>query len=144
MKHHSNLAKRIVSLLLLLSFFPAITYAQKAYEAVYYCGKTQHISIKFMLANGYLEASEIIIKDSATRKSSTFYLDLVYAGEEKQKRFYHYTTLQQPFTDYFILEELEENYTSLPGEIQGYYYVEGKAIKIILKKDCGLNDKMRN
>jgi hypothetical protein len=127
--------KKKLSLLLLSIFtLPVLAFSQKAYESIYYTGKTQNITVKFTLANGYIGACEVKTTDNKTKKSSKFLPENGYAGDDKKMKFYHYSATGKTFTDYFIIEGMEEVYESIPAKIYGNYYFNGTAYKITFTK----------
>lgn len=113
---------------------PLFVFSQKAYEAIYYTGKTQTDFLKFTLANGYTAASKIIITTNKTKNSATFLPEQGEADTAGKLKFYHYSTSGKKFTDYFILEGSNENYEKAPLKIFGKYYYKGRAYPIALKK----------
>lgn len=47
-------------------------FSQKAYQVIYYNRTTQNINVKFTLADGYINASEIQTLDRKTKRISKF------------------------------------------------------------------------
>lgn len=107
-------------------------YTQKAFEAVYYKGKTQNISVLFTLADGYTPGCEIKTTDLKTRKTSQFMPEVGVADEHKQLKFYHFSPSQKRFSDYFIIDGIEEVYDKVPRKLYGKYYFNGKAYPLVL------------
>jgi hypothetical protein len=107
--------------------------AQKTYDSVKYKGKTQNINVEFTLANSYVEASEIKTTDLKTKKTSTFSVDPSDARVGTDLRLMHISTSTTQFTDYFILKNIEEGYTTPPKTIKGVYYFDNKPYEFILK-----------
>jgi hypothetical protein len=126
--------KKLSFLVLLLFALPILTFSQKAYEAIYYSGKTQNIIVKFTLADGYIAGCEIKTTDIKTKKSSKFLPENGSADNDKKMKFYHYSTSGKTFPDYFILEGIEESYASTPKTFYGQYFFNGTAYKITLTK----------
>mgnify|MGYP000990756912 CR=1 FL=1 len=126
--------KRLSFLLLTLFALPILAFSQKAYEAIYYTGKTQNIFVKFTLADGYLAGCEIKTTDTKTKKASKFLPENGYADDDKKMKFYHYSTSGKKFNDYFILEGIEESYDTTPKILYGQYFYNGTAYKITLTK----------
>jgi len=124
---------QIASTLLFMLGISFNSMAQKAYDIVKYKGKTQNISVEFTLANGYLEASEIKTTDLKSKKTSKFSMDPSDARVGKDLRFMHISTSSKQFTDYFIIQNIEEGYTNPPKTIKGVYYFENKPNELILK-----------
>jgi hypothetical protein len=52
------MTKIILTIILILGL-PRFVFSQKAYEAIYYSGKTENLIVKFTFADGYIEACEI-------------------------------------------------------------------------------------
>ncbi len=117
----------------LLLFIMNNAFAQKAFDAVYYTGKTQNISVQFMLANGYIGGSEIKTTDLKTKKTSKFLPNFDEEGNSDRMKFYHYSTSKTKFTDYFILNGIKDGYDENPSTIKGTYNFDGHAYDIILK-----------
>lgn len=134
MTSHSKTSvwKSVIVLTLLL---PSLAFAEaKAYDTVYYSGKTQNISIRLAYADGYINASRIITTDATTKKKSTFLPDDKFDRADKL-RFYHHTTSNKKFTDYFILEGIDEDSSPLPANIHGKYHFNGSAYDFVLKRE---------
>lgn len=108
--------------------------AQKAYDAVYYKGKTQNVSVLFTLADGYTAGCELQTTDLKTRKTSRFMPEEGVADEHKQLKFYHFSPSQKHFSDYFIIDGIEEVYDKVPGKLYGNYYFNGKAYSLVLTR----------
>ncbi len=117
---------------ILLVLISSKMFAQKAYDEIYYSGKTQNISVQLKLANGYIGASEIKTKDLTTNKSSKFLPKYDEEGNSDRMKFYHSSTSKTKFTDYFILEGIKDGYDENPTIIKGHYYFNGEAYEIIL------------
>ncbi len=128
--------KFIKPLLLVVAIigFASVSAAQKAYDAVYYTGKTQNITVKLTLANGYIGASEIKTTDSKTKKTSQFLPESGSVPDDKKLKFSHHSPSNKSFTDYFILDAIEENYDRAPKIIYGTYYFNGRSYSITFTK----------
>lgn len=112
---------------------PVFAYSQKAFEAVYYSGKTQNIEVKFTLADGYIEGCEIKTTDLKTKKTSRFLPDFDYANDDDVMKFYHYSRSGKTFSDYFLINGLYD-YVDAPAIFSGTYYFKGKAYDLTLTK----------
>lgn len=128
------MTKKFIFILLIVFSLPIVAFSQKAYEAIYYSGKTQNITVKFTLADGYIAGCEIKTTDNKTKKTSKFLPETGYADDDKKMKFYHYSTSGKTFSDYFILEGIEEMYETTPTKIYGEYYFNGAVFKITLIK----------
>lgn len=115
-------------------FLCVLTFSQKAYEPIYYMGKVENIKVKFTLGNGYIAASEIKTTDIKTQKISKFLPENGYADDENKLKFYHFSSSKKAFTDYFIIDQLKEQYENIPLEFKATYFVKGKRYKVTLKK----------
>ena len=113
---------------------PIAAYSQKAFEAIYYIGKTQNITAKFMYADGYIGACEIKTIDEKTKKSARFLPENGHPDNNNKMKFYHYTTSGKTFQDYFILDGIEDEFDSIPTKLYGRYYYKGVAFSITLTK----------
>ena len=113
---------------------PISSFSQKAYVAVCYSGKTQNIQVKFTLANGYIGACEIKTTDNTSKKTSKFLPSTGTADDNKKMKFDHSSTSGKTFTDYFILNGMEDSYDNAPAKITGQYFFNGKAFAITLMK----------
>ena len=123
--------KHFLVVLLILSL-PVFTSAQKAYDAYYYKGSTQNISVSFTLADGYIAACELKTTDLTSKKTSSFLPETGAPDEMKRMKFYHYSTSGKKFTDYFIIDGMEEMYDSLPKIIYGKYYFNNSSYPLVL------------
>lgn len=126
-----NKAFLLLSALLLIT---AETFAQKAFEAIYYHGKAQNITVRLLLADGYISGSEIKTTDNRTHKTAVFTPDIGVPDEQKQIRFTHFSRTGKAFTDYFILQGMEEVYATPPVSINGRYYFNGRDYEVVLKR----------
>ena len=120
-----------------LSFFLFISsfgFAQKAYETFYYSGKVQNITVLFSLADGYMGANQIKTTDNTSKKISQFLPASGAPTSNLKMKFYHYSKSGKKFTDYFILEGIDESYNELPEKIIGKYYFNNKEYNLILLK----------
>lgn len=123
-------------LFLLLFSLSETGFSQKAFEAVYYTGKTTDLEIKFMFADGYPEGSEIITTHRPTRKTSQFLPENPEPDSAKHWKFYHLSkTPGKTFSDYFILDSMQLYFDKLPASISGRYYFGGKTYPFILNKN---------
>lgn len=114
---------------------PVFCFSQKAYKAIYYRGTTQNIAVKFTLAHGYINASEIQITDRKTKRVLKFLPVTNNADNDRKIKFYHYSTSGKIFNDYFILEDIEEYDQHVAAKINGKYYTNKNAFSITLIKD---------
>jgi len=119
-------------LFLILLFLSLPTMAQKAYEAVYYKGQTEFLSIRFTLGDGYLPACEIKTTELKTMKKSVFLPEVGAPDEHKQIKFYHFSAASKSFSDYFIIDGMEEVYDQAPAKLYGKYYFNGKVYPFTL------------
>jgi hypothetical protein len=108
--------------------------AQKAYSAVYYIGKIKNLTVRFMLADGYVAGCEINTTNATSKKRSVFLPQEGSPDENNQMKFYHYSTSGKTFTDYFIIDGLEEFFDVLPQSFTGTYYLNKQAYVIQLQK----------
>jgi len=126
--------KNLLFAILAIFTLPVLAYSQKAYDAVVYTGKTQNITVTFTLANGYVEASQILTTDNKSKKRSKFLPAEGYPDDESRMKFYHFSSSGKSFTDYFILDGIEQSYEEPPAEIYGKYYFNGEEFELTLKK----------
>ncbi|MBD1383952.1 hypothetical protein IDJ75_01575 [Mucilaginibacter rigui] len=124
---------KLLKLLLLAGVLsPAFGYAQKAYEAVKYTGKVQNMAVRFILANGYLGASEVKLTDGKTHKTASFMPEYGYADDNKNLTFYRQNDATK--TAYFAISGMEELFETPPVKIKGIYYIKEKAYRFVLKR----------
>lgn len=114
------------------------SFAQKAYDAIYYTGKTQNIKAKLTIGDGYIEASEIKTTDLTTKKTSTFLYNQTQDLDSEKMKLYHYSRYKT-FTDYFIIEGIDYSWQGfepgkIPDKVYGYYYCNSIAYKIIFTR----------
>ena len=122
--------------LIIITVFAMLIFglSQKAYEAIYYRGTTQNITVKFILAYGYIEACEIQTTDRKTKRTSKYLPVNSNADNDRKMKFYHYSTSGKTFSDYFMLEDIEEYYQHVPATIHGNYYFNRTAYSITLTR----------
>jgi len=128
------MTKKITFILLAIFAVPIFAFSQKAYNAIYYSGKTRKFIVKFTLADGYMAGCEIKTIDNKTKKTSKFLPKNGYADDNKKMKFYHYSPSSKTFSDYFIIEGIKEVYDTTPAKFYGKYYYNGTGYKIILTK----------
>ena len=120
---------------LILSFFVALSsFAQKAYEKVYYTGKTDRYIITLIFAAGYLEASKVEIMVAKSKYKFTTDIDTDSINTSKNLRFNHFSSTGIKFSDYVLLNNINDNHTVLPEKIYGYYSFKDSKYKFTLKK----------
>lgn len=128
---------KTVALRILASFIlmvsPIYVFSQKAFEYEYYIGKTKDMTIKLLLADGYIAASEIRTVAFRSKKASRFLTETGYEQADRKMKFYHYSPSQKEFPDYFILENIRDAYELVPREMHGKYYFKNEVIGFTLK-----------
>lgn len=128
-----KLLKHILfSILLVLPLFGC---AQKAYDTVNYCGTAAGMTIKLVLANGYLGASEIQLSSKKHKKALHFIPEKGVADVKQHLKFLTYPAPEQAAKNHFILYGMKMGYDILPPTVIGKYYSDGKQYAIILKKE---------
>jgi hypothetical protein len=110
---------------------PFSAFSQKAYENIYYSGKTKDMRIKLAVADGYIGASELRTTDLKTKKTSRFLPENGYVKEYRKLKFYHYSPSGKTFGDYFIIDGMAEYFDNTPARIYGKYYRNGTVSKLI-------------
>lgn len=128
------MSKKFILFILINLFLLPLAFSQKAYDVINYSGKTETMLIKFTLADGYIEASQLTTTDFKSKKTASFIPIDGGVAENKEMKFYHYSETGETFSDYFILEGIEEYYESIPVKICGKYYDGEKVIKFTLTK----------
>ncbi len=128
------MSKKFILFILITLALPFLAFSQKAYDVINYSGKTETMLIKFTLADGYIEASQLTTTDFKSQKTASFLPVDGGIAENKEMKFYHYSGTGEIFSDYFILEGIEEYYDSIPVKICGKYYDGEKFIKFTLAK----------
>jgi|GEM_PF-713262 len=126
--------KKLSLIIITVLAIPVFGFSQKAYELIYYRGTAQNINIKFTLAHGYINASEIQTTDRKTKRVSKFLPVSDNADNDSKIKFYHYSTSGKTFSDYFILEDMKEYYQHVPAKIHGNYYLNRTAYSITLTR----------
>lgn len=101
--------------------------ASKAYEEVLYVGQLPFGSVEFILADGYIQASGVALKDGASNRTVIFKMDDVRFDTD-QRKFVPISASRDIATDSFILKNLE----NAPNIITGDYYHGGKSYPVIL------------
>ncbi|UIR57006.1 hypothetical protein LZQ00_04120 [Sphingobacterium sp. SRCM116780] len=128
------MTKKTTFIFLTIFAVPIFAFSQKAYNAIYYSGKIPRSTVKFTLADGYSAGCEIKTIDNKTKKISKFSPENGYADNNKKMKFYRYSTSGKTWSDYFIIEGIEEVYDTIPTKFYGEYYYNGTAYKIVLTK----------
>jgi hypothetical protein len=126
--------KKALYIILLAVIAPAFAYSQKAYEAIKYHGIVNNVSLSFTLANGYLAGCKIITTDNKTHKTSQFLPENGYVEDDKTLKFYHRSASGKTFTDYFIMQGMEELLEDVPAKLQGTYHANGKTYRFVVKQ----------
>jgi hypothetical protein len=129
--------KKLMILVFVMMITPKFIFSQKAFEAIHYSGTTQNIVVKFTFADGYIAGCEIKTKDIKTKKTSKFLPENGYPNDDKKMKFYHFSTSGKKFSDYFIIDGMEEFEEGTPAKFTGTYYFNGKAFNITLTKLSG-------
>ncbi len=107
-------------------------FSQKAYDIINYTGKADGYSINLAFANGYVDASTI----KATDTKSTIKFTIATEGVDSagNLKFYHYASKDIKAADYIVLKEMRDNYETLPGKINGFYFLKNKMYPFVLTK----------
>lgn len=108
--------------------------AQKAYETISYKGSINGSPIQFNLADGYLPASELNLKQSG--KTIVFQPEKGRAESSGDLKFLNYSNPLQPTKNHFVLHKLQDCYDKVPMQISGAYYNGDRRYIIILKKEA--------
>jgi hypothetical protein len=125
--------KKLSLIIITVLAMHANVFSQKAYDVIYYRGTTQNINVKFTLANGYINASEIQTIDRKTKRVSKFLAAHDTADNDGKMKFYHHSTSGKTFSDYFILD-IQDYYQHVPAKIRGKYYFNRTAYRITLSR----------
>jgi|GEM_PF-4540346 len=107
--------KILLALITISILIPAPASAQKAYEAVKYKAKLNSSKFYFTLGNGYLGASKI--ESSSGSKPALYYPDSGVPDNKDQLTFH-----AKGHADYFIVNNIQETYQSLPKIMIGRYW----------------------
>ncbi len=124
---------KIIAFILIACGLSTSLFAQKAYETINYSGKTQTFSLQLKYADGYLEASELTIKDLKSKKNNIF--SLCDNGSEalEQRKFCLLDKKGNIQPDrYVVLIILEEAHA--PEKIRGTYHYQNKTYDFVLSK----------
>jgi hypothetical protein len=116
-------------LFILLAFAAASPTADgeaKAYDLVKYRGQAGLLTIAFDFADGYSEASQIRVTDSATKKTTRFKL-----ADNGDQRFVPAKAKPGRSEEIILNIDLED---AAPERINGTYRVEGKKIPFRLER----------
>lgn len=115
--------KRNLLLIILICAFPVFSFAQKAYETEHYKATIQGREALLNLANGYIGATKIILKQ---KSKSVSYSPESGAASEK----YVLRCNVKGHTDYFVLNHVKELFTPVPRVVTGTYYIHKQAIPV--------------
>ena len=55
-------------------------------------------------------------------------------NDDKTLKFMHSSKAGKTFTDYFIIEDMEDGFEKAPANVSGTYFFNGTPYKITLKK----------
>jgi hypothetical protein len=127
------MTKVIITIILILGL-PRFVFSQKAYEAIYYSGKTENLIVNFTFGDGYIEACEIKTTDLNTKKTSLFLPDFDYEPDSMNMKFYHFSKSNKKFNDYFIIDGIKDVDEEIPAKFFATYYFRDKAYKLTLFK----------
>lgn len=108
--------------------------AQKAYDQVFYTGKTQNITLLLTFAHGYMGASEIKTTDQKTKKTSKFLPASDSPDATGNIRFDHISVSGKKMNDYIVVNGLDDAVSAVPTSVNGYYFFNGKRYSFKLLK----------
>jgi hypothetical protein len=100
----------------------------KAYEIVNYKGKATGVTVAFKFADGYPNASEIKITESASGKTTKFQPD----GDEHEGKMRFVSVKVDDGTKEVLLEM--EAWGEAPATVAGAYTAGGKTVRFTLAK----------
>ena len=121
------------TLILFIALLPSIAVAQKAYETIVYKGSVNGMKIVLSLADGYLPASELSLKQQ--NNSLTFLPDKGEAATNGDLKLLNYSNPLKPAKNHFVLHKLRDCYDKIPDEIAGVYDTGERRYIIMLKRE---------
>ncbi|RZK51512.1 MAG: hypothetical protein EOO87_17465 [Pedobacter sp.] len=121
------------TLIIFIALLPSIAVAQKAYETIAYKGSVNGMKIVFSLADGYLPASELSLKQESS--SLIFLPDKGKTEANGDLKLLNYSNPLKPAKNHFVLHRLQDCYDKIPNEIAGVYNTGERRYIIILKKE---------
>jgi hypothetical protein len=99
----------------------------KAYEAVNYRGKVNGSLVRLMLANGYIGASSVKLLLPGKAKPLVFEPDAGVADADNRLKF---APINQAYSQYFILDHMQDAYEEIPAFITGNYFFNGEKVTV--------------
>jgi hypothetical protein len=112
--------------------FPFASFAQKAYEAVYYQSSYHGLVVHFTLADGYLGASEISLTEGRSKIIKRFVPVSGTPDEQTQLRFEQYPGVPKVGEAFFLVNGLLDDYVRLPMQLSAAYHHNGKVTRLLL------------
>ena len=121
-------AVAVIAVLLVVPFASA---APKAYDTVFYKGKAAGLKILFEFGHGYVEASNVKITESASGKTTKFYLSgrNGQMGTSKMR----FAPVKGYKAKKEVLLELDP-FGDPPSTVKGTYAAAGRTVSFTLKK----------
>ncbi len=116
--------KRSATFIILFIALPFLCFAQKAYETANYSGKLNGRSITLKLANGFAGGSEIHVGNT------TYYAN---SGRAEANNTMMFQSKYVQNMDYFVLNNMQDSYGTLPPIITGKYYRGRKGVTVKFK-----------
>lgn len=109
-------------------------FAQKAYVTTKYQGISNKLTVTLNVADGYFSGTEIKLYNKASRNSTRFLPEKDGVDETQSTKFYHFSPSGKKFTDYFLVDGLQENYEAMPKQINARYFMKANSLKLVLKR----------
>ena len=117
-----------VALIAVSLVVPFASAAPKAYDTVFYKGKAAGLKILFEFGHGYVEASNVKITESASGKTTKFYLS-GRNGTGKMR----FAPVKGYKAKKEVLLELDP-FGDPPSTVKGTYTAAGRTVSFTLKK----------
>ena len=124
----------LLSFVIVAIAFPVMCFAQKAYVTTKYQGISNKLTVTLNVADGYFSGNEIKLYNKASRNTSRFLPEKDGVDETKPTKFYHFSPTGKKFTDYFLVDSLQENYEEMPKQFIAKYFIRSNSLKLVLKR----------
>ncbi len=107
---------------------------KKAYAIIRYKATVKKFAVTFNLAEGYFSANDLKLYNKISRQTSRFLPETSAPNDNEPSKFIHYSPSAKKYSDYFLVEGLNENNEMMPAKIIVVYYSKSKPVKFVLTK----------
>ncbi len=122
------------ALLFVANALPVMCFSQKAYVTTKYQVTSNKLTVTLYVADGYFSGNEIKLYNKASKKTTRFLSEKDGVDETQPTKFYHFSPSGKKFTDYFLVDSLQENYEAMPKQLNARYFMRSNCLKLVLNR----------